>query len=141
MTKPVAIIMGSQSDWETMKHAGDTLDALKKAEQYVEAEEGALNKLPGALGIIVTALAVIAVIAATGVSTLGAIARGEDVIVYQFLFRTDHREPLGFASKIFAIRGGQAVPAPVDTDSAKVRSSQLNEIGKNGFRLAPSRHE
>jgi 5-(carboxyamino)imidazole ribonucleotide mutase len=27
--KPVAIIMGSQSDWETMKHAGDTLDALK----------------------------------------------------------------------------------------------------------------
>jgi 5-(carboxyamino)imidazole ribonucleotide mutase len=27
--KPVAIIMGSQSDWETMKHAGDTLAALK----------------------------------------------------------------------------------------------------------------
>jgi 5-(carboxyamino)imidazole ribonucleotide mutase len=26
--KPVAIIMGSQSDWATMKHAGDTLDAL-----------------------------------------------------------------------------------------------------------------
>lgn len=26
---PVAIIMGSQSDWETMKHAADTLDALK----------------------------------------------------------------------------------------------------------------
>ena len=25
---PVAIIMGSQSDWETMKHAADTLDAL-----------------------------------------------------------------------------------------------------------------
>ena len=26
--KPVAIIMGSQSDWETMKHAADTLDTL-----------------------------------------------------------------------------------------------------------------
>ncbi|MGF0539311.1 5-(carboxyamino)imidazole ribonucleotide mutase [Agrobacterium sp. ES01] len=25
---PVSIIMGSQSDWETMKHAADTLDAL-----------------------------------------------------------------------------------------------------------------
>jgi 5-(carboxyamino)imidazole ribonucleotide mutase len=27
--KPVAIIMGSQSDWPTMKHAADTLDKLK----------------------------------------------------------------------------------------------------------------
>ena len=27
--KPIAIIMGSQSDWSTMKHAADTLDALK----------------------------------------------------------------------------------------------------------------
>jgi 5-(carboxyamino)imidazole ribonucleotide mutase len=27
-SKPVAIIMGSQSDWPTMKHAADTLDAL-----------------------------------------------------------------------------------------------------------------
>jgi 5-(carboxyamino)imidazole ribonucleotide mutase len=26
--KPVAIIMGSQSDWSTMKHAAETLDAL-----------------------------------------------------------------------------------------------------------------
>src|ERR1700730_13528885 len=26
--KPVAIIMGSQSDWATMKHAADTLDQL-----------------------------------------------------------------------------------------------------------------
>jgi 5-(carboxyamino)imidazole ribonucleotide mutase len=26
--KPIAIIMGSQSDWTTMKHAADTLDAL-----------------------------------------------------------------------------------------------------------------
>jgi 5-(carboxyamino)imidazole ribonucleotide mutase len=26
--KPVAIIMGSQSDWQTMQHAADTLDAL-----------------------------------------------------------------------------------------------------------------
>src|SRR5215468_4948009 len=28
MTKPVAIIMGSQSDWATMRHAAETLDAL-----------------------------------------------------------------------------------------------------------------
>jgi 5-(carboxyamino)imidazole ribonucleotide mutase len=27
-SKPVAIIMGSQSDWVTMKHAAETLDAL-----------------------------------------------------------------------------------------------------------------
>ena len=27
-TQPVAIIMGSQSDWETMRHAAETLDAL-----------------------------------------------------------------------------------------------------------------
>ncbi|HSV24539.1 MAG TPA: 5-(carboxyamino)imidazole ribonucleotide mutase [Xanthobacteraceae bacterium] len=27
-SKPVAVIMGSQSDWATMKHAADTLDAL-----------------------------------------------------------------------------------------------------------------
>jgi len=27
-SQPVAIIMGSQSDWPTMKHAADTLDAL-----------------------------------------------------------------------------------------------------------------
>src|SRR6185437_11621154 len=28
-SKPVAIIMGSQSDWQTMQHAADTLSALK----------------------------------------------------------------------------------------------------------------
>src|SRR6476660_1948634 len=28
-SKPVAIIMGSQSDWATMKHAAKTLDALR----------------------------------------------------------------------------------------------------------------
>jgi 5-(carboxyamino)imidazole ribonucleotide mutase len=28
MSPPVAIIMGSQSDWTTMKHAAETLDAL-----------------------------------------------------------------------------------------------------------------
>lgn len=27
-TAPVAVIMGSQSDWETMRHAAETLDAL-----------------------------------------------------------------------------------------------------------------
>ena len=36
-----------------------TEEALKKAEQYIEAEEGAINKLPGALGVFATALAVI----------------------------------------------------------------------------------
>lgn len=29
VAKPVAIIMGSQSDWATMQHAAETLDALK----------------------------------------------------------------------------------------------------------------
>ena len=28
MPAPIAIIMGSQSDWETMRHAADTLNAL-----------------------------------------------------------------------------------------------------------------
>lgn len=28
MTAPIAIIMGSQSDWDTMRHAADTLGAL-----------------------------------------------------------------------------------------------------------------
>lgn len=28
MSKPVAIVMGSQSDWETMRHAAETLDML-----------------------------------------------------------------------------------------------------------------
>src|SRR4030088_2333776 len=28
MTAPVAIIMGSQSDWDTMRHAAETLDTL-----------------------------------------------------------------------------------------------------------------
>ena len=36
-----------------------TDEALKKAEQYIEEEEGAINKLPGALGVFTTALAVI----------------------------------------------------------------------------------
>jgi 5-(carboxyamino)imidazole ribonucleotide mutase len=30
-SSPVAIIMGSQSDWQTMRHAADTLDELKLA--------------------------------------------------------------------------------------------------------------
>src|ERR1700739_2422557 len=33
MTTTVAIIMGSQSDWQTMKHAADTLDALGVAHE------------------------------------------------------------------------------------------------------------
>jgi 5-(carboxyamino)imidazole ribonucleotide mutase len=28
MTQQVGIIMGSQSDWETMRHASETLDQL-----------------------------------------------------------------------------------------------------------------
>lgn len=31
MTAPIAIIMGSQSDWDTMRHAADTLTALEIA--------------------------------------------------------------------------------------------------------------
>src|SRR3954465_10373797 len=34
-------------------------EALAKAEEYIEEEEGATNKLPGALGVMTTALAVI----------------------------------------------------------------------------------
>ncbi|HEV8519309.1 MAG TPA: TRAP transporter fused permease subunit [Burkholderiales bacterium] len=34
-------------------------EALKKAEEYIEEEEGAINKLPGALGVFTTTLAVI----------------------------------------------------------------------------------
>ncbi len=44
------------------KNADDPVvsaEALKKAEQYIEEEEGAINKLPGALGVVTTALAVI----------------------------------------------------------------------------------
>lgn len=33
MTAPVAIIMGSQSDWDTMKHAAETLKALGVAHE------------------------------------------------------------------------------------------------------------
>src|SRR6202158_691805 len=33
MTAPVAIIMGSQSDWETMRHAAETLNALGVASE------------------------------------------------------------------------------------------------------------
>jgi 5-(carboxyamino)imidazole ribonucleotide mutase len=33
MTAPIAIIMGSQSDWETMRHAADTLNALAIASE------------------------------------------------------------------------------------------------------------
>lgn len=33
MTAPVAIIMGSQSDWATMKHAADVLDVLGVAHE------------------------------------------------------------------------------------------------------------
>ena len=32
-TAPIAIIMGSQSDWQTMRHAAETLDALGVAHQ------------------------------------------------------------------------------------------------------------
>ena len=46
--KPVAIIMGSQSDWETMKHAGETLATLKigyEALRFAEAREIAQGAL------------------------------------------------------------------------------------------------
>ena len=39
MSKDIAIIMGSQSDWATMRHAAETLDALgvSYAKQIVSA--------------------------------------------------------------------------------------------------------
>ncbi len=45
-TKPIAIIMGSQSDWATMKHAAKTLDALKVG--YV-ARVVSAHRTPGRL--------------------------------------------------------------------------------------------
>ena len=33
MTTPIAIIMGSQSDWDTMRHAAETLEALGVASE------------------------------------------------------------------------------------------------------------
>ena len=33
MTAPIAIIMGSQSDWDTMRHAAETLEALGVASE------------------------------------------------------------------------------------------------------------
>ena len=44
---------------KTIDDAVVSAEAIKKAEQYIEEEEGAINKLPGALGAITTALAVI----------------------------------------------------------------------------------
>ena len=48
---------------ETREHPGDEpavdAEALRKAEQFIEAEEGAANKLRGALGAFVTAVAVV----------------------------------------------------------------------------------
>jgi 5-(carboxyamino)imidazole ribonucleotide mutase len=43
---PIAIIMGSQSDWATMRHAGETLDALGVA--YV-AKIVSAHRTPGRL--------------------------------------------------------------------------------------------
>jgi len=36
-----------------------TDEALKKAEEFIEEEEGAINRLPGALGVVTSALAVV----------------------------------------------------------------------------------
>lgn len=44
--KPVAIIMGSQSDWATMKHAAETLEALEIA---YEALIVSAHRTPGRL--------------------------------------------------------------------------------------------
>ena len=41
MTAPVAIIMGSQSDWETMRHAAETLTA----DLVVDGTDGVLAVL------------------------------------------------------------------------------------------------
>ena len=46
---------------ESVRSADVVIDAeaIKKAEQYIEEEEGATNKLTGRLGATLTALAVI----------------------------------------------------------------------------------
>jgi 5-(carboxyamino)imidazole ribonucleotide mutase len=44
MTAPIAIIMGSQSDWDTMRHAADTLAAGFKV---IIAGAGGAAHLPG----------------------------------------------------------------------------------------------
>ena len=36
MSAPVAIVMGSQSDWATMRHAAEALDALAKLDEAVQ---------------------------------------------------------------------------------------------------------
>jgi 5-(carboxyamino)imidazole ribonucleotide mutase len=55
MTPPIAIIMGSTSDWPTMQHAADALDALgikydakvisahRTPDRLVEFSKGAVN--------------------------------------------------------------------------------------------------
>ena len=42
--KPVAIIMGSQSDWATMQHAAETLDRLPHRTAWVEEVAAELNQ-------------------------------------------------------------------------------------------------
>ena len=42
-TPPVAIIMGSQSDWPTMKHAADILDELGQVAEGVMTARSAYN--------------------------------------------------------------------------------------------------
>ena len=44
---PVAIIMGSQSDWATMRHAAETLDALGVA---YDARIVSAHRTPGSAG-------------------------------------------------------------------------------------------
>ena len=46
MTAPIAIIMGSQSDWDTMRHAADTLTALGVA---CESRIVSAHRTPGRL--------------------------------------------------------------------------------------------
>src|SRR5437870_9614957 len=49
----------SDNDRPQPKEIVVSTEALQKAEQYIEEEEGAANKLTGVLGVITTALAVI----------------------------------------------------------------------------------
>src|SRR5262245_42188426 len=51
--------MGAEEKTPPQSEAAISAEALKRAEEYVEAEEGALNRYRGALAIFVTAAAVV----------------------------------------------------------------------------------
>ena len=57
MTAPIAIIMGSQSDWDTMRHAAATLEALGVA---AETRIVSAHRTPDRINAALLAAAVLA---------------------------------------------------------------------------------